>query len=79
MSDLIQGGFTLMVMGMGSVFVFLAILVVGTTVMSQIIMRMPSTQAIETSSASAKRSSNNNEDLAEIAAVAAAVKLIHKS
>lgn len=79
MSDLIQGGLNLMVMGMGTVFVFLTILVFGTTLMSQIIMRMPSTQEIEKSSAGSKRSSASNEDLAEVAAVAAAVRLIHKS
>ena len=36
-STLLQQGFDLMVFGMGTVFVFLALLVVGTTIMSSLV------------------------------------------
>ncbi len=76
MSELIMSGLNLMVMGMGTVFIFLAVLVLGTTVMSQIIIRLPSTSEGETN-ATASRNTSNNEDLTEVAAVAAAVRLVH--
>jgi sodium pump decarboxylase gamma subunit len=65
-----------MVMGMGTVFVFLALLVLATTAMSQIIMRMPGTNELESAQTAAKRTNNN--DLTEVAAVAAAVSMVHK-
>lgn len=76
MSELIGEGFTLMVMGMGTVFVFLAVLVVGTTLMSQIIMRLPTNNEME--AALPKNRPASQDDLAEVAAVAAAVNLVHK-
>lgn len=76
MSELIQGGVNLMIMGMGSVFVFLTLLVFGTMLMSKIIMQMPGAAESETPSKTSKR--NSGEDHAEIAAVAAAIKQIHQ-
>ncbi|MEJ2042202.1 MAG: OadG family protein [Reinekea sp.] len=76
MSELIMAGINLMVMGMSTVVVFLAVLVIGTRIMSQIIMRLPSTIEAETK-ASVPRKAGNNEDMTEIAAVAAAVRLVH--
>lgn len=76
MSELIREGANLMVMGMGTVFVFLAVLVVGTTLMSQIIMRLPTNNEME--AAIGKNRPSNQDDLAEVAAVAAAVKMLHK-
>jgi oxaloacetate decarboxylase gamma subunit len=40
MSELIQQGLTLLLAGMGTVFVFLTVLVVGMTIMSRTIMRV---------------------------------------
>jgi oxaloacetate decarboxylase gamma subunit len=74
MSELIMDGVNLMVMGMGTVFVFLTVLVIGTHLMSQIIMRLPASAEPEVTKSTASRASN--EDLAEVAAVAAAVKLV---
>jgi len=76
MSELMWDGVNLMVMGMGTVFVFLAVLVFGTILMSYIVMRLPAPNEMETSPAKPKRASN--EQLAEVAAVAAAVKLVHE-
>jgi oxaloacetate decarboxylase gamma subunit len=76
MSELIREGATLMIMGMGTVFVFLTVLVFGTTIMSQIIMRLPASNEIEHSSQRTRRPEQDN--LAEVAAVAAAVKMVHK-
>lgn len=75
MSELIQDGVNLMVMGMGSVFVFLTLLVFGTMLMSKIIMQMPGSVEPESPSKAPNRPSG--EDLAEVAAVVAAVKQIH--
>ncbi|WP_196157255.1 OadG family protein [Reinekea sp. G2M2-21] len=76
MSELILEGVDLMFMGMGTVFVFLALLVIGTSIMSQIIMRLPAPNEIESHSSKTRRTSG--EDLTEVAAVAAAVKLFHE-
>jgi sodium pump decarboxylase gamma subunit len=65
-----------MVMGMGTVFVFLALLVLATMLMSQILLRMPEANELDSSQIAAKRANNN--DLTEVAAVAAAVSLMHK-
>ena len=75
MSELILEGVDLMVMGMGTVFVFLSILVLGTSLMSQIIMRLPASKEAENTSSKTRR--KPAEDLSEIAAVAAAAKLVH--
>lgn len=79
MSELITGGVNLMIMGMGTVFVFLTVLVIGTTLMSQLIMRMPSTAAAEVSKKPAQRSAKPSNDLAIVAAVAAAAKTAHNA
>lgn len=76
MSELIMEGVDLLIMGMGTVFLFLAILVIGTSIMSQIIMRLPATNEAELYSSKTRKAPG--EDLAEVAAVAAAVKLIHE-
>ena len=76
MSELIREGATLMIMGMGTVFVFLTVLVFGTTIMSQIIMRLPASNEIDHSSQRTRRP--EQDDLTEVAAVAAAVKMVHK-
>lgn len=73
---LMQDAFVLLVMGMGTVFVFLSLLVVGTTLMSKILMKLPSTTETQTSPVP-RRAPASNENLAEVAAVAAAVKLVH--
>lgn len=75
MSELVSQGANLMVMGMGTVFVFLTILVIGTTLMSQVIMRLPQAEA-ETSVGRSASSGNGQEELADIAAVAAVVKRV---
>lgn len=75
MSDLILEGLQLMLMGMGTVFVFLTILVIGTTFMSRLIMRMPGVPEPETNRRG--RSSGQQDNLAEVAAVAAAIKVRH--
>jgi oxaloacetate decarboxylase gamma subunit len=75
MSDIMWDGVNLMVMGMGSVFVFLALLVLGTTLMSRILMSLPSNEAEVTARPQTR---NSDEDMAEVAAVAAAVKLVHQ-
>lgn len=74
MSQLMQDGLQLMLTGMGTVFVFLTLLVIGTSIMSRIVMRMP--DAPEPDSKRKARPSSK-DDLAEVAAVAAAVKAVH--
>lgn len=76
MSEIIMSGVNLMVMGMGTVFVFLAVLVFGTTLMSQIILRLPNSTETETKPSSQKRT-EKQDDLTEVAAVAAAARLFH--
>jgi oxaloacetate decarboxylase gamma subunit len=76
MSELIREGVTLMVMGMGTVFVFLTVLVFGTTIMSQIIMRIPANNEMD--NAPQRMRPPEQDNLAEVAAVAAAVKVVHK-
>ncbi|MBU2863754.1 OadG family protein [Reinekea forsetii] len=73
MSDIMWDGVSLMVMGMGSVFVFLALLVLGITIMSQILMRLPEVEVV-----ARPQSRTSDEEMAEVAAVAAAVKLVHQ-
>jgi oxaloacetate decarboxylase gamma subunit len=77
MSELMWEGVDLMVMGMGTVFIFLAVLVIGTTLMSQIIMRLPANHEPEGSYSSGSKRPKT-DDLTEVAAVAAAVKLFHE-
>lgn len=75
MSDLLQEGLNLMLMGMGTVFVFLTVLVIGTTLMSRLVGLTTSQSEIDSK---ARSQSIAREDLTELAAVAAAVKVIHE-
>lgn len=77
MSELMSGGFTLMIMGMCTVFIFLALLVIGTNIMSTVIRRF-FPEPVVANAAPVRSQADNSEVLAEVAAVAAAVKLIHK-
>lgn len=74
MSELLIEGLSLLLMGMGTVFVFLTVLVIGTTLMSRIINRFFGTPEPEPKG---KRRTAPAEDLSELAAVAAAVKVVH--
>lgn len=74
MSELMQDGLQLMLLGMGTVFVFLTVLVIGTTIMSRIVMRMPDVPESDTHR---RGRSSSRDDLAEVAAVAAAVRAVH--
>lgn len=74
MSELLTEGFALLIMGMGTVFVFLTVLVIGTTLMSRIINRFFGLPEPEPKR---KRRPGPAEDLSELAAVAAAVKAVH--
>lgn len=74
MSELLTEGFSLLIMGMGTVFVFLTVLVIGTTLMSRIINRFFGQPEPEPRG---KRRSAAAEDLSELAAVAAAVRAVH--
>ena len=73
MSDIMWDGVNLMVMGMGSVFVFLALLVLGIVLMSRILMHFPA----EVEVAARPQNRTSDEEMAEVAAVAAAIKLVH--
>ena len=61
MSELIQQGLTLLLAGMGTVFVFLTVLVAGMTVMSRTIMRLQ------------RRPQAPDASEAEVAAISAAI------
>lgn len=74
MSDLMMNGLNLMLLGMGTVFVFLTLLVIGTFSMSRLVMMMPG--AAEPDAQSSGRAPAR-EDLVEVAAVAAAVRAVH--
>ena len=75
MSDFLQEGLNLMLMGMGTVFVFLTVLVIGTTLMSKLVGLTTNQSDIDNK---ARSQSAAREDLTELAAVAAAVKVIHE-
>ncbi|BCE02401.1 OadG family protein [Marinicellulosiphila megalodicopiae] len=70
-TDLLNGGLELLVNGMGTVFVFLVVLIFSTKAMSAIVAKFPDNEA-----AAPKKPAVNvqNSDLQEIAAVAAAVQ-----
>lgn len=70
MNELFSDALTLMSLGMGTVFLFLTVLVVATTVMSKIIRLLPQKQE---SVSSAVNISAPTADLDKVAAVAAAV------
>jgi oxaloacetate decarboxylase gamma subunit len=74
MSELLSEGLMLMLMGMGTVFVFLTVLVIGTTIMSRVITRFFGLPEPEPKR---KKRTSSAEDLSELAAVAAAVKAVH--
>lgn len=69
MSELWSDSIELMLLGMGSVFTFLALLVIGVTIMSALINRFSPPQSM---SAAKNKSSNSTSAETEVAAVAAA-------
>lgn len=73
MSDLMQDGLALMVLGMGTVFVFLIILTLATGTMSAILRR--TAQPVPQSAGNGRVQSSQME---KIAAVAAAAKAAHE-
>jgi len=73
MTNLMMNGLELMLLGMGTVFVFLTGLVIGTLVMARLIMLAPGTPEPEPK----RVGRNGRDDLSEVAAVAAAVKAVH--
>ncbi|MHA7881551.1 MAG: OadG family protein [Saccharospirillum sp.] len=75
MSDFMQEGLMLMVMGMGTVFVFLTVLVIGTVLMSKLISLTTSQAELDSQ---VRKPASGREDLTELAAVAAAVKAMHE-
>ena len=64
-NGLINEGLTLMLAGMGTVFVFLTVLVIAMTLMSRLIMHM------QTAAVAAESPSTGGDD--EVAAIAAAI------
>jgi oxaloacetate decarboxylase gamma subunit len=78
MSELMSGGINLMIMGMSTVFIFLALLVIGTKIMSFVIKQLPAAAVPEQGLTAVKPQSENSEVLTEVAAVAAAVRQFHK-
>lgn len=72
MSDLMQEGLALMVLGMGTVFVFLIILTLATGLMSAILRR--TSQPVLQASGGGRTQSSQME---KVAAVAAAAKAAH--
>lgn len=75
MSDFLREGLNIMLLGMGTVFVFLTVLVIGTTLMSKLVGLTTSQSDIDSKARSQPAA---REDLTELAAVAAAVKVIHE-
>ena len=75
MSDLMQQGWQLLVLGMGTVFTFLIILTFATTAMTLIVRRIPQAAPVATPTPSQRN--NNALQMEKIAAVAAAVKAAH--
>ena len=78
MSELMSGGINLMIMGMSTVFIFLAILLVGTNLMSFLIKQLPAPAVPEPAAKAARPQAANAEALTEVAAVAAAARQFHK-
>lgn len=72
MSELLASGVDLMILGMLTVFVFLSVLVVGTKLMSFIILRFETTKQ-DITTQPMMVSSNNDQELAAVAAAVTAV------
>lgn len=75
MSDLMQQGWVLLSLGMGTVFTFLIVLTFVTTAMTFIVRRIPQAATPVVSTNASQRS--NAVQMEKIAAVAAAAKAIH--
>ena len=74
MSDNMVDGLYLMLLGMGTVYVFLGVLVVGTTIMSRLIKSMSLPEEIKPATRGQPAASQ-----ADVAVVAAAVRAYHDS
>jgi len=70
-SDLLAGGFELLLNGMGTVFVFLVVLIFSTKAMSAIVSKFPDKEVVEP-----KKAATNvpNDELQQVAVAAAAVQ-----
>ncbi|TXR54047.1 OadG family protein [Reinekea thalattae] len=75
MPELISGGITLMVMGMSTVFLFLALLVVMTRLLSWLLSKLPEAKAAADNSQNS--ASSEQQNMLEVAVVAAAVTKAH--
>lgn len=69
---LLEQGLELMVLGMGTVFVFLTLLVLATGAMSRIVARLPGAAPVEAGARAARAGGDRRE---ELAAAVAAVEL----
>jgi len=71
-SDLLSGGVELLLNGMGTVFVFLVVLIFSTKIMSAIVSKFPDKEVV----APKKPATNNvpSDELQQIAVAAAAVQ-----
>ena len=70
-SDLVQGGIELLLNGMGTVFVFLVVLIISTKAMSAIVSKFPDKEVVAPKKATTQVPS---DELQQIAVAAAAVQ-----
>ena len=71
--SLMQQGVELMIYGMGTVFVFLAVLIVATTIMSSLLQRFVKPVVIEAPRATPAAGSNASSDTQLMAVISAAI------
>lgn len=70
MSELWADSLSLMLLGMGTVFVFLTLLVIAVQVMSVVVSRLPDTASTPVITASPPLNRHRDQELAAVAAVA---------